>query len=159
MMTAVLFVCTGNICRSPTADGMLRKLIKDANLSDITVDSCGMTGYHIGEKPDHRTCDIAKKRGLDLTHLKARRIEREDIDQFDLLLAMDRGHLQEMKAFFPTEKHHKLALFMSFADGENARDVPDPYYGGIKGFDDVFDMVEEGCLALLDSLNTQTPSF
>lgn len=153
-MTSVLFVCTGNICRSPTADGMLRKLIKDAGISNISVDSCGMTGYHIGERPDHRTCQIAKQRGLDLTHLRARRIEKDDIEMFDYLLAMDKGHLSELKAFFPQEHHDKIHMFMSFADGDNPRDVPDPYYGGIKGFDDVFDMVEEGCLALLDHLTS-----
>lgn len=148
-MRSVLFVCTGNICRSPTADGVLRKLIADAGL-DVQVDSAGTHGYHIGEGPDSRTVRTARARGYDLSPLRARKLVIADFDRFDLILAMDRGHLEIMRRLAPVGSTAQLALFTDFAPAPwRGRDVPDPYYGGAEGFVEVLDMVEAGARALL----------
>lgn len=148
-MRSVLFVCTGNICRSPTADGVFRKLVEDAGL-DVRVDSAGTHGYHIGEGPDPRTVRAARARGYDLSRLRARKLVVADFDRFDLILAMDRGHLDIMRRLAPVGSAAQLALFSDFAPAPwRGRDVPDPYYGGADGFVEVLDMVEAGSRALL----------
>lgn len=151
-MRSVLFVCTGNICRSPTADGVFAKLVADAGL-DVRVDSAGTHGYHIGEPPDPRTVRAARTRGYDLSPLRARKLVAADYDRFDLMLAMDRGHLDIMRRLAPAGSAAQLALFTDFAPAPwHGRDVPDPYYGGAEGFTAVLDMVEAGARALLSHI-------
>ena len=149
----VLFVCTGNICRSPTADGVARQMIVRLGLErEIAVDSAGTTGYHAGERPDPRACAAAQKRGYDLRKLRARRLEDRDFERFDLLLAMDEEHLAIMQRKCPPEHRHKVQRFMDFARRFDAREVPDPYYGGERGFDVVLDMVEDAVGGLIERL-------
>lgn len=150
-MRSVLFVCTGNICRSPTADGVFRRLVADAGLgSSILVDSAGTHGYHIGDPPDPRTVRAAAARGYDLSTLRARKLTTGDFHRFDLILAMDRGHLDIMRRMAPAGASAELALFTAWAPAPFAHhDVPDPYYGGPDGFATVLDMVEAGARALL----------
>ncbi|MCB1958241.1 MAG: low molecular weight phosphotyrosine protein phosphatase [Rhodocyclaceae bacterium] len=149
----ILFVCTGNICRSPTADGVARHWIARLGLGgEIEVDSAGTHGYHAGERPDPRTCKAASRRGYELGKLRARRLVREDFERFDLLLAMDEGHLAIMREICPPHLAHKLQRFMDYAREHEGTEVPDPYYGGERGFDVVLDLVEDGVRGLLDSL-------
>lgn len=142
-MKSVLFVCTGNICRSPTADGVLRHLAPH-----LTVDSAGTHGYHIGAPPDPRTVKAAKARGYDLTSLRARKVTAQDFRDFDLILAMDRGHYEHLELLRPKDATATLALFCEFA-GLGKQCVPDPYYGGAKDFEECINLIEQGCKALL----------
>lgn len=147
----IVFVCTGNICRSPTAEGVAQYLIREAGLGGlITVDSAGTHASHVGEAPDPRTQQAALKRGYDLSALRARKLDALDFNRFDLLLAMDRGHLENMRRNCPVSMRHKLALFMSFAPEAEFDEVPDPYYGGPHGFDFVLDMCEVGVKGLIE---------
>jgi protein-tyrosine phosphatase len=152
-MRSVLFVCTGNICRSPTAQGVFRKLVADAGLADrITVDSAGTHGYHVGEPPDRRTQIAARTRGYDLSDLRARQVGPEDFHRFDLVLAMDRQHREILARLAPASAGHKLRLMMEFARRSAHEEVPDPYYGGPASFELVLDLLEdaaEGLLAIL----------
>jgi protein-tyrosine phosphatase len=139
---SILFVCTGNICRSPTAEGVLRHLAeKDA--IELRIESAGIGDWHIGQPPDERTLHHARTRGYDLSAQRARQVRPGDFEEFDMILAMDRGHLRALERMAPREHHAKIRLFV---DG---RDVPDPYYGGPEGFERVLDLVEERCRALL----------
>ena len=150
---SVLFVCTGNICRSPTAEAIFRKLVADAGMSEtILADSAGTHGYHIGEPPDVRAQASAADRGYDLSSLRARRVERADLQRFDLIVAMDRGHFTILSRMAEPSAAHKLKLMMSYADGFEEEDVPDPYYGGPQDFERVLDMLEDAARGLLDSL-------
>ena len=153
-MTRILFVYTGNICRSPTAEGVARHFIETAGLSELVeVDSAGTHGYHAGEAPDPRTQKAAKLRGYDLSALRARKLEARDFQEFDLLLAMDRGHLEIMQRQCPEVYRPRLGLFMPYAGPERLDDeVPDPYYGGPRGFDVVLDMCEHGVRGLLEAV-------
>lgn len=136
--TKILFVCTGNICRSPTAEGVMRVLLEKAGLhAHIELDSAGTHGYHIGKAPDSRTQHAARKRGYDLSTLRARKVTPEDFVYFDHLLAMDAGHLHLLRRACPPEHHGKLSLFLD-------REVPDPYYGDQEDFEKVLDLAEEG---------------
>ncbi len=141
----VLFVCTGNICRSPTAEGVLRHLAEKANVR-IEVQSRGTHDYHVGEPPDERAQRHARRRGYDLSAQRARHVARGDFERFDLIVAMDGGHLRLLERSCPREYRNKLRLFV--ADN----DVPDPYYGGPDGFEAVLDIVEEGCRTLLEDI-------
>lgn len=156
-MTKVLFVCTGNICRSPTAEGVARHFIETGALGErIVVDSAGTHGYHVGEAPDPRTQKVAAQRGYDLSALRARKIELRDFQQFDFLLAMDRGHLESMQRQCPEVYRPKLRLFMEFGTpGSFDLEVPDPYYGGPRGFDLVLDMCEDAVRGLLHQVQTR----
>ena len=156
-MTRVLFVCTGNICRSPTAEGVARHLIATAGLGDrVEVDSAGTHGYHVGEAPDPRTQKAARLRGYDLSGLRARKLEERDFQEFDLLLAMDRGHLESMRRLCPPVYQPRLRLFMAFdGSGQFEDEVPDPYYGGPRGFDLVLDMCEHGVRGLLETVSVR----
>ena len=146
----VLFVCTGNICRSPTAHGVLLRLAREAGLEDqVIVDSAGTHDFHAGESADRRAQLHAARRGYDLSKLKARKIDNADFRNFDLILAMDRSHLERLERDCPPEHSHKLRLFMEYADSGTADQVPDPYYGGSNGFERVLDMVESGARGLL----------
>jgi protein-tyrosine phosphatase len=149
----VLFVCTGNICRSPTAEGVFRKLVADARLSEaIVADSAGTHGYHVGEPPDPRAQEAAAARGYDLSALRARRIERADFQRFDLIVAMDRGHLAILSGLAEPSSAPKLKLMMSYASGYGDRDVPDPYYGDPQDFERVLDMLEDAARGLLEAI-------
>ena len=144
-MTRVLFVCTGNICRSPTAEGVARHFIQAAGLADsIEVDSAGTNGYHAGEAPDPRTRKVAQSRGYDLSGLRARKLEVLDFQRFDLILAMDRGHLEIMQRLCPEVYQPRLRLFMEYARDSEFDEVPDPYYGNAEGFERVLDLCESG---------------
>jgi len=145
----VLFVCTGNICRSPTAEGVLRSLSKQQGVS-LHVESRGTHDYHVGEPPDERAQHHAKRRGYDLSQQRARRVSTGDFEAFDLIVAMDRGHLRLLQRACPPQHREKLRLFL--AD----RDVPDPYYGGPDGFEQVLDLVEVACRDLLAEIRTLT---
>ena len=142
-MKSVLFVCTGNICRSPTADAVFRHLAEKEG-RDILIDSVGTHGYHVGEAPDHRAIEIAADKGIEMDFLTARKLNANDFEKFDLLLAMDNGHLASMQNLCPPEHAHKLRLFL-----EDGQDVPDPYYGSVQDFKDTFDLIYRGCEALL----------
>jgi protein-tyrosine phosphatase len=143
----ILFVCMGNICRSPTAEGVMRRLVTDAGLDDvIEIDSAGTGGWHAGEPPDARAATAARRRGVTLEG-GARQVRPEDFDRFDLIVAMDRGNLRELRALAPGDgAREKLRLLVA------GQDVPDPYYGGDRGFETVLDMVEAACRELLDEL-------
>jgi protein-tyrosine phosphatase len=153
--SGVLFVCTGNICRSPTADGVFRHRVRTAGLAaTIRVDSAGTHDYHVGAAPDARAQAHAIRRGYDLSTLRARQVTRGDFDAFDLILAMDRDHLRFLRRIAP-DGYAGLRLFMTYAsDAEpsSAPDVPDPYYGGADGFERVLDMIERAADGLLRSL-------
>jgi protein-tyrosine phosphatase len=144
----ILFVCMGNICRSPTAEGVMRRLVEDAGL-DIEVDSAGTGGWHAGEPPDERATLAARRRGVTLQGA-ARQVKQADFRRFDLLVAMDRSNQRELLALAPDEEaREKVRLLVPDAD------VPDPYYGGDRGFETVLDMVEAACRELLDELRTR----
>ena len=157
---SVLFVCMGNICRSPTAEGVFRHVVKEGNMSDqIVVDSAGTHAYHIGESPDPRSQSTALSRGVNLSAQRARKAIAEDFDRFDYVIAMDRSNFEDLKRLKGDNQKANLHLFMEFANDWDNQEVPDPYYGGGNGFEDVFDMVQsasEGLLAHIidrDALN------
>ena len=150
----VLFVCTGNICRSPTAEEVFRKFVADAGMSEtIFADSAGTHDYHVGEPPDPRAREAASQRGYNLSALRARRVERADFERFDLIIAMDRGHLRALSRMAQPAAAGKVKLMMSYAMSSGQDDVPDPYYGGPQDFERVLDMLEEAARGLLDSLS------
>jgi len=149
----ILFVCLGNICRSPTAEGVLRTLAaREAPELDLVVDSAGTAGYHIGEPPDPRTQQAAARRGYELGTLRARVIEPADFERFDLILAMDRENLKVLRRRAPPQAHERLRLLLEFAPDATPADVPDPYYGGPNGFEEVLDLVEVAARGLLAHL-------
>jgi protein-tyrosine phosphatase len=142
---SVLFVCTGNICRSPTAEAVLRHEAEKAGIA-IHIESAGTGRWHVGCAPDDRAQLHAKARGYDLSKLRARQVEPLDFERFDLIIAMDRGHLKALERMAPAQRRAKIRLFMP------DRDVPDPYYGGPQGFEEVLDLVEAACRDLLQEL-------
>lgn len=149
-MTKVLFVCLGNICRSPTADGIFRELVKREKLDQkIIVDSAGTGGWHIGKAPDPRTVAAAKKRGYDLSPLRARQVNASDFDEFDFVLAMDSVNLRDLHIIKPIHYTGHLGLFLEFGEHKHHREVPDPYYGDGDGFELVLDLVEGAAQGLL----------
>ena len=150
----VLFICLGNICRSPTAQAIFEKRVQEYGLGrSIKADSCGTGSWHIGKMPDSRAIQAAEKRGYSLDHLRARKIDASDFKNFDYLIAMDRENLREVEILLPEQFSGKLVLFSSLIKNSALVDVPDPYYGGESGFDDVIDMVEEGVLGLLKEIS------
>lgn len=155
---SVLFVCTGNICRSPTAEGVFRRHVEEAGLSElICVDSAGTHGYHIGDPPDSRAIATALARGVDLRDLRARKLEALDFERFDYLFAMDSGHNDHMARFGVGQKG-QVALFLCFppTGAEKRRsDVPDPYYGTQADFDLVYNMVEEASARILAEIRSR----
>jgi protein-tyrosine phosphatase len=147
---AVLFVCMGNICRSPTAEGVFRHLVREAGLQDrIAIDSAGTHGYHVGAPPDERSQLHARKRGYELAALRARAVEDLDFERFDLILAMDHENLAQLRDDCPPEALPKLRRLMEFAPSGLPDVVADPYYGGQQGFESVLDHVEAACKGLL----------
>jgi len=146
----VLFVCMGNICRSPTAHGVFEALVERKGLAErIEVDSAGTHAYHVGKSPDRRSWETAQKRGLEIGHQRARKAEGSDFVQYDYILAMDHDNYQELCLICPQGLEGKLQLLMDYAPGLKMREVPDPYYGGPHGFEKVFDMVEVAAEGLL----------
>jgi protein-tyrosine phosphatase len=156
----ILMVCTGNICRSPTAEGVLRHLVAQAGLSDrIDVDSAGISAYHVGQPPDARAQSHALQRGVDLSGQQAREVCAADFLAFDWVLAMDKGHLKRLRQLCPPEQSARLRLLLDFADPAKVdeREVPDPYFGNEAGFERVLDLVELGCEGLLAALAQGLP--
>jgi len=152
-MVKVLFVCLGNICRSPTAEGVFRQVVEQAGLlDDIEIDSAGTHAYHVGAPPDARAQDAARRRGIDLGSLRGRQARRHDIERFDYILAMDKENLQNLLSICPAGLESKVRLFLEFAPGRPEREVPDPYFGGDQGFERVLDMIEEAAEGLLAHL-------
>ena len=153
MIYRVLLVCMGNICRSPTAEVVLRHFIKINNLGGkVEVDSAGTHGYHVGEAPDSRTQRAASSRGYNLTQLRARKVALQDLEYFDLILAMDRSNLDKLQRMASPEQLSKIQLFMDYARGFDDDEVPDPYYGLGHGFDLVLDMVEDAARGVVDDV-------
>ena len=156
MIYRVLLVCMGNICRSPTAEVVLRVFIKNSKLGGkVEVDSAGTHGYHVGEAPDGRTQRAAAVRGYNLSQVRARKVARQDLDYFDLILAMDKSNLDNLQRMASPEQRQKLKLFMEYAKNYDDDEVPDPYYGLGHGFDLVLDMVEDASKGLVDELKTK----
>lgn len=149
-MVRVLFVCMGNICRSPTAEGVFRYLVQQERLEEvIDIDSAGTHAYHVGDPPDQRAQSAALRRGIDISGQIARRVRPEDFLSFDYILAMDMENLQHLQSWCPPDQEHKLSLFLDFASDLEESEVPDPYYGGTSGFDRVLDMIEAASQQLL----------
>ena len=149
----ILFVCLGNICRSPTAEVVFRTLAaREAPELSIEVQSAGTAGYHIGEPPDVRAQEAARRRGYDMSSLRARIVEPADFERFDMILAMDRDNLRVLRRRAPATTRARLSLFLEFAPEAGTTDVPDPYYGGPNGFEEVLDLVEIASRGLLDHI-------
>ncbi|HLR17965.1 MAG TPA: low molecular weight protein-tyrosine-phosphatase [Alcanivoracaceae bacterium] len=153
MSINVLFVCLGNICRSPTAEGVFRHAVEQACLTDsIHIDSAGTGDWHIGKGPDPRTVQEAATRDYDLTALRARQVSSADFAKFDYVIAMDEENLKNLEAMKPAGYEGYLGLFLPFAENVQEKEVPDPYYGGPEGFTLVLDMVEKASAALLQHI-------
>jgi len=157
MSTRILFVCMGNICRSPTAEGVFRKLVQQrAPHLQVEIDSAGTHAYHVGEPPDRRAIAAAARRGIDLSGLRARMVNDSDFEGFDLLVAMDKLNREVLLDRSPDEYRGRVRLMLEFAPTTDVEDVPDPYYGGPVGFEQVLDLVEEASKGLLDELLAQS---
>ena len=147
---SVVFICLGNICRSPTAEGVFRHIVQQDGLDEwITTDSAGTHAYHIGEQPDRRSQQTARGRGIDLSDLRGRKAIESDFFDFDYVLAMDDENFKILKDLCPSGYEEKLSLFLDFTDEYSETQVPDPYYGGDQGFEHVFDLVESASIGLL----------
>lgn len=156
MEFSVLFVCMGNLCRSPTAEGVFRHLVRQAGLQDrIRIDSAGTHDYHVGSPPDERSCHHASLRGYDLSELRARQVQAADFAHFDLILAMDWENLALLQEDCPPEHRPKLRRLMEFAPPALGDIVADPYYGGGRGFETVLDHIEAACAGLLEHIRGQ----
>ena len=154
----VLFVCMGNICRSPLAEGVLTDLADGEGVSDrITVDSAGTGGWHTGDAPDPRSIAMARRHGIDISRQRARQVTRADFEAFDLILAMDENNLANLLQLSPEKHRHKIHLFMDYAVGHR-ENVPDPYYGAEDGFLDVYNMLLAGCRSLLKKMELDRAS-
>jgi protein-tyrosine phosphatase len=152
-MRRVLFVCLGNICRSPTAEGMFRHLLtREAPGLQVDVDSAGTAGYHIGEPPDSRSQRAALSRGIDLSTLRARQVAPHDFARFDLILAMDRDNLRALQAMRPEGAHAQVRLFLEYAPHLGRFEVPDPYYGDASGFEEVLELAAAASRGLIAAL-------
>jgi protein-tyrosine phosphatase len=153
---SVLVVCTGNICRSPTGEGVLKHHAGKRGLADrVEIRSAGTHDYHVGEGPDPRTVHHAGKRGYDLSTLRASQVSEEDFERYDYILAMDRGHLKILKGLAPLRAKARLGMFLEASARWKGEDVPDPYYGGVEGFERVLDMVEEAAERWLNRIEAE----
>jgi protein-tyrosine phosphatase len=152
----VLFVCSGNICRSPTAEGVFTaRAVARGLAGHVKADSAGTGGWHVGEAPDPRSQDCARARGVEIGHQRARQVAADDFTRFDMILAMDSGHLAKLMRAAPKGAEDRIHLFLDFAPEHGTRDVPDPYYGGGDGFERVFDMIEQAAEGLLDHIEAE----
>ncbi len=149
---SVLFVCLGNICRSPTAEAVFRHQIRQLSMP-VEVDSAGTHGYHIDSPPDERSIAAGENRGYSFEGIKCRKVNSQDFEKFDLVLAMDEVNLRNLQKDCPEDLHYKIHLFMSFSEIDED-EVPDPYYGGIKGFDYVLDLIEDASKGLIKHINS-----
>lgn len=148
----VLFVCLGNICRSPTAEGVFRQALEQAGMGDeVELDSCGVGDWHVGKAPDLRSQQAALRRGVDISGLRARKLQAQDFTQFDYVLAMDQDNLRAMRELKPANSQAHVGLFLDFA-GTPGAEVPDPYYGGEEGFENVLNMIEAASDGLIQHL-------
>lgn len=155
----VLFVCMGNICRSPTAEGVFRKLVQDyAPHLDVEIDSAGTHAYHVGEAPDHRAVSAAADRGYDLTTIRARGIQDSDFESFDYVLAMDEDNKALLLERCPEQYRGRVRLFLEFHEGAVEQNVPDPYYGSVNGFEHVLDLVVGASRGFLKELEKASGS-
>jgi protein-tyrosine phosphatase len=155
-MSSVLFVCLGNICRSPTAHGVFASQVAAAGLSDtIGIDSAGTGAWHVGEPPDDRAAAAARARGYDLSALRARQVAPGDFQRFDYILAMDRSNLSHLEALRPADFSGHLGLLLDFHPRSTVTEVPDPYYGGRDGFEEVLDIVEAAGESLLEVIRRE----
>ena len=155
----ILFVCLGNICRSPTAEIVLREIAaREAPELPLQVESAGTADYHVGHPPDQRTRTAARRRGYDMSSLRARLLEPRDFSRFDLILAMDRSNLETLRSRAPAMVRERIRLFMEFAPGADRAEVPDPYYGDANGFEEVLDLVESAARGLLQHLRHAQPA-
>ncbi len=155
--SSVLFVCLGNICRSPTAEGVFRALVESRGLADsIHIDSAGTSNWHIGERPDPRAIEAASARGIDLTSLRGRQAIVRDFSEFDYVIAMDHENYANLSRLATPEQQSKLHLFLEFAGGVLEVEVPDPYFGGTGGFPHVLDLIENASEGLLNHILTET---
>jgi low molecular weight protein-tyrosine phosphatase len=153
---SILVVCTGNICRSPTGEGVLRHLARRRGLEErLRIASAGTHDYHVGESPDPRTVKHARQRGYDLSAQRAQQVTREHFDEYDYILAMDRTHLRLLRGMVPPGARARLGLFLEASARWKGEDVPDPYYGGVEGFERVLDMVEEAAERWLDRIEAE----
>lgn len=153
---SVVFVCLGNICRSPLAEGAFRRLVESAGLDDrVEIDSAGTSGYHEGELPDPRAREVARRRGIPLIS-RARQLKREDLDRFDYVIVMDAENQRDVKRLANGSERSEIRRLLEFADAYDVRDVPDPYYGGDEGFELVCDMVEHACERLLHHIREES---
>ena len=152
MSSRILFVCLGNICRSPTAEGVFRQRALVAGMPALQIDSAGTAGWHIGKAPDPRTVRAAAQRGYDLASLRARQVVENDFHQFDFILAMDRNNLADLQAIRPARSSAELGLFLDYAGDFPESEVPDPYYGGDQGFELVLDLIENASDGLIARL-------
>lgn len=154
-MINVLFVCMGNICRSPTAEIIFRGQVRDAGLeTEISIDSAGTGGWHEGNPPDDRAISLGNVMGFDMSHLRARQIQKEDFSNFDYILAMDKSNLYDLREMRPDSFHGHLSLLLDFGDGETG-EVPDPYYGDRSDYDRVFELVEPAAKGLLTHIKSK----
>ncbi|ABM62018.1 low molecular weight protein-tyrosine-phosphatase [Halorhodospira halophila] len=146
----VLLVCMGNICRSPTAEGVLRQRLREEGIEQLVeLDSAGTHDFHTGKSPDQRAQMAAQRRGIDISDLRARQVERHDFEAYDLILAMDEANLGILQADCPPKHAHKIGLFLDYARDRSEREVPDPYYGGERGFEHVLDLIQEAADGLI----------
>lgn len=157
-MVKILFVCTGNICRSPSAEAVFRHLVANENLSEtIMTDSVGLHGFHVGEPPDARAIAAATKRGYPMRNLRSRRMHPQDFDAFDLFLTMDAGHFEALHELCPDGHGEKIEMFLSAAPDCGATDVPDPFYGTMEGFERALDLIEVGAKAWFERVKQSLP--
>ena len=151
--TKVLFVCLGNICRSPTAEGVFRHVVAERNLAKLfEIDSAGTSDWHVNKSPDGRTVKAAAKRGYDLSSFRGRQAVADDFEHFDYILAMDESNLSNLRAIAPANHRAHLGLFLDFADNFDQQEVPDPYYGGADGFELVLDLIEDASDGFLEQV-------
>mgnify|MGYP000217845117 CR=1 FL=1 len=150
-INSILFVCMGNICRSPTAEAVFRQKAVEKGLS-VKTDSAGTIGSHARERPDHRAMKVGEANGYSFDGIKARKVTEKDFEKFDMVLAMDERNIADLKKVAPIEYLNKIQLFLDFAENFDEREVPDPYYGGAQGFKYVLQLVEDASDGLLDKL-------